>query len=131
MELPFPLHAEPISIFGSLFLDDAYESSHMLAMPLTLAPVRHDAGRPDLASRLDQQPCGLRLHCQRAFNNSLPNCFTSWGTADGTAGPVVWPRRTIIGATCRSHPLVEPFRRNEAATALHRLSECRARGNSF
>ena len=39
-------------------LDDAYESSHMLAMPLTLAPVHFDAGRPDLASRFDQQPYG-------------------------------------------------------------------------
>ena len=56
MELPSLLQSEPISIFGSLFLDDAYESSHMLALPLTLAPVRLDAGRPDFASRLDQQP---------------------------------------------------------------------------
>jgi hypothetical protein len=36
MELPRPLHPEPVSIFGSFFHLDAYESSHMLAMPLTL-----------------------------------------------------------------------------------------------
>lgn len=36
MELPCPLHPEPVSIFGPFFHLDAYESSHMLAMPLTL-----------------------------------------------------------------------------------------------
>jgi hypothetical protein len=67
MELPYPLHfgacqhLEAPSFFSMLI-----ESSHMLAVSLTLAPVRRDASRPEFTSRFTQQPNGLRLRCQRA-----------------------------------------------------------------
>lgn len=40
MEPPYPLQQKPDSTFGFTFLVDAYKSSHMLAMPQTLGPVR-------------------------------------------------------------------------------------------
>lgn len=49
MELPYPLQQKPDSTSGFTFLVDAYESSHMLAMPQTLGPVRLGAGRPEFA----------------------------------------------------------------------------------
>ena len=37
---------EPVSIFGSFFLDDTFGSSLSLTMPSTLAPIRIDASVP-------------------------------------------------------------------------------------
>jgi hypothetical protein len=59
-EAPAPSHGpffrvEPISVFGSLSTDDAYESSRVLAIPSTLAPIRLDASRPAVSSRVRQQ----------------------------------------------------------------------------
>ena len=49
---PVPVAAtEPDSIFDPLFLDDTYKGSHLLTMPLTLAPIRLDAGRNTGPSR--------------------------------------------------------------------------------
>jgi hypothetical protein len=64
------------------------ESSHVLAMPQTLAPIHLDAGRSEFASRLTQQPCGCGYVVRGLLDGSLPNRLTSQGTADGTAGPV-------------------------------------------
>ncbi len=77
MELPYPLQQKPDSTFGSFILVDAYESSHMLAMPQTLGPVRLGAGRPELASRLAQQPCGCGYIVGGLLNGPLPARMTS------------------------------------------------------
>ena len=77
MEPPYPLHLEPDSTFGSFILVDTYESSHMLAMPQTLAPVRRGAGRPAFASRLLQQPCGCGYIVRGLLNEPLPARLTS------------------------------------------------------
>src|SRR5947209_16099585 len=47
-----PFWLEPVSIFGSLRLTMFIESLHVLAIPSTLAPLRRDAGRCTLASRV-------------------------------------------------------------------------------
>ena len=77
MGLPYPLHWKPDSTFGFFFLVDAYESSHMLAMPQTLGPVRLGAGRPELASWLAQQPCGCRYIVRGLLNGPLPTRLSS------------------------------------------------------
>ena len=60
----------------------------MLALPPTLAPARVDAGRRGLPSRFVRQPCGCGYIVGGLLNGALPLRLTSWGTADGTAGPV-------------------------------------------
>jgi hypothetical protein len=77
MELPYPLRWKPDSTFGFFILVDAYESSHMLAMPQTLVPIRLDAGRPELASRLVQQPVGCGYIVGGLLNGPLPARLTS------------------------------------------------------
>jgi hypothetical protein len=77
MELPYPLRQKPDSTFGFTFLVDAYESSHMLAMPQTLGPVRLGAGRPELASRLIRQPFGCGYIVGGLLNGPLPARLTS------------------------------------------------------
>lgn len=49
----------------------------MLAMPLTLAPVRLDAGRPELTSQFARQPCGCGYIVGGLLNGSLPIRLTS------------------------------------------------------
>jgi hypothetical protein len=72
-----------LHIFGSFILVDVLtcrcfnESSHMLAMPQTLAPVRLDAGRPEFTSRLTQQPCDCGYVVRGFLDGSLPNRLTS------------------------------------------------------
>jgi hypothetical protein len=77
MELPYPLQQKPDSTFGLTFLVNAYESSHTLAMPQTLGPVHLGAGRPELASRLAQQPCGCGYIVGGLLSGSLPARMTS------------------------------------------------------
>ena len=77
MELPYPLRKKPDSTFGFFILVDTYESSHMLAMPQTLGPVRLGAGRPKLASRLVQQPHGCGYIVGGLLNGPLPTRLTS------------------------------------------------------
>jgi hypothetical protein len=77
MELPYPLHWKPDSTFGFFILVDAYESSHMLAVPQTLGPVRLGAGRPEFASRLAQQSFGCGYIVRGLLNGSLPTRLTS------------------------------------------------------
>ena len=72
-----PAALKPDSTFGFLSLVDAYESSHMLAMPQTLGPVRLGAGRPEFASRLAQQPCGCGYIVGGLLNGPLPTRLTS------------------------------------------------------
>jgi hypothetical protein len=49
----------------------------MLAMPQTLGPVRLGAGRPELASRLVQQPHGCGYIVGGLLNGPLPARLTS------------------------------------------------------
>ena len=77
MGLPFPLRWKPDSTFGSVILVDTYESSHMLAMPQTLGPVRLGAGRSELASRFAQQPCGCGYIVGGLLSGPLPARLTS------------------------------------------------------
>jgi len=77
MELPYPLRWKPDSTFGFFSLVDAYVSSHMLAMPQTLGPVRLGAGRPEFASRLAQQPFGCGYIVRGLLNGPLPTRLTS------------------------------------------------------
>jgi hypothetical protein len=78
MEPPYPLHFRACQhLEAPLFLSMLNESSHMLAMPQTLAPVRLDAGRSEFTSRLTQQPYGCGYVVRGLLDGSLPNHLTS------------------------------------------------------
>ena len=48
---PVPAAIEPDSTFGSFLVDDTYRGLHLLTLPLTLDPIRLDAGRNTGPSR--------------------------------------------------------------------------------
>ena len=69
---------EPDSIFGSFFLDDTYRGLHLLTMPLTLAPIRRDAGRSTGPSRFRHPFLKTVGYIVRGLlNDSSPNRYTS------------------------------------------------------
>ena len=79
MEHPFqPQSTEPDSIFDPFILDDTYKGSHLLTMPLTLAPIRLDAGRNTGPSRFRYPFFTTEGYIVRGLlDDSFPNRHTS------------------------------------------------------
>ena len=75
-------------------LDNTYKGSHLLTMPLTLAPIRLDAGRNTGPSRFRYPFLGRR------DRNAIPRRVLPMGWQVRSGGA----RRTITHATsCRTH----------------------------
>ena len=93
MGLPFPLRWKPDSTFGSVILDDTYESSHMLAMPQTLGPVRLGAGESEACLTVRSTALRLRVHCRRASQRAVtsPPDLLGYCRWDGRSGRVTTP----------------------------------------
>lgn len=69
---------EPDSIFGSFILDDTYRGLHLLTVPLTLAPIRLDAGRSTGPSQFRHPSWKTAGYILRGLlNDSFPNRYTS------------------------------------------------------
>ncbi len=115
---------EPNSIFGSFFLDDTYRGLHQLTMPLTLAPIRLDAGRSTGPSRFRHPSLKTAGYIVRGLlNDSFPNRYTSQSTANGMAGPVGWCSPDNHTCDFMSRPFVESVGGNQAAPPLQNVAE--------
>src|SRR5271157_1734589 len=114
---------EPTSIFGSFFLDDTYRGLHLLTVPLTLAPIRRDAGRSTGPSQFRHPSEDGGIHFPRASKRFVSESlylveYCQW---DGRSGRWCSPDNH----TCdfMSHPLKEPVGRKQAPTANEGIPE--------
>ena len=67
---PSPFWSRPVSIFGLSSLTTFINSSHVLRIPLFLAPNRLDAARVEFTSRLTLQAKDQGLHCNPGFTQN-------------------------------------------------------------
>ena len=103
---------EPDSIFGSFILDDTYRGLHLLTVPLTLAPIRLDAGRSTVSSRFSApvfEDGGIHFpRASRRFVSESPYLveYCQW---DDRSGRVMLAgqshMRLHVATIRRSHPL--------------------------
>jgi hypothetical protein len=74
---PVPAAIEPDSIFGPFTADDTYRGLHLLTMPLSLGPIRLDAGRHTDPSRFRCPSDDGEYIVRGLLDDPLPNRYTS------------------------------------------------------
>jgi hypothetical protein len=94
VRMEHPFQPQPRSLTASLtpsFLTILERGSHQLTLPLTLAPIRLDAGRNILPSRFRCPSCDGGIHCPRASRRVVTESpyLVGYCQRDGRSGRVV------------------------------------------
>jgi hypothetical protein len=108
VRMEHPFQPQPRSLTASLtpsFLTILERGSHQLTLPLTLAPIRLDAGRNILPSRFRCPSCDGGTHCPRASRRVVTESpyLVGYCQRDGRSGRVVLAGQFTHAASCRDH----------------------------
>ena len=92
-----------LSIFSLFYVTTFIERSHVLTIPLTLAPDPLDASRSPCCLTVSRSAFRLRVVVGRLLTGRYLPALLPKGTAGGTAGSAygLWPYGTITYATSR------------------------------